>query len=281
MDNAGTKNETIIQVKHLDKVFGEEVKNQVLFDLNFEIKRGEFLSLIGPSGSGKSTLMNILGALERSTAGEVIVNGKNINNLNDKDLAEFRNQYLGFIFQFHYLFPEFTALENVLIPYYIKDFSRKPEIINKANKLLSLVELEGFENRKINKLSGGQQQRVAIARSFINDPQIILADEPTGALDTKTSRAIMTLMRKYNEETGATFIIVTHDREIASGTQRIVELVDGKIHKDFLPSEIGEATAWEELERHACVDCDTMKQQKQVKKDENFGKNKNDCKTCP
>lgn len=252
------KKNAILQVKNLNKVFGEEVKTQVLFDLNLEISPGEFMSLIGPSGSGKSTFLNILGALERPTSGEIIFEGKNINLLNDKELAKFRNQYLGYIFQFHYLFPEFTALENVLLPRLISNPDKTPEIIKKAEKLLALVELSGFEDRKINKLSGGQQQRVAIARSFINDPKIILADEPTGALDTVTSRAVMNLMREYNKESGTTFIIVTHDRNIAQNTDRIVELVDGKISKDFSPAEIGEARAWKELERHACTDCDKI-----------------------
>ena len=250
--------ETILQIRNLNKVFGEEVKTQILFDLNLEIRKGEFMSLIGPSGSGKSTFLNILGALERPTSGEIIFEGKNINTLNDKDLARFRNQYLGYIFQFHYLFPEFTALENVLLPYLINHSAKTPEIIKKAENLLGMVELSGFEDRKINKLSGGQQQRVAIARSFINDPKIILADEPTGALDTSTSRAIMKLMREYNHESGTTFIIVTHDRNIAGSTERIVELVDGRISKDFSPKEIGEAQAWKEMERHACTDCDTL-----------------------
>jgi lipoprotein-releasing system ATP-binding protein len=254
------KKNTILQVKNLNKVFGEEVKTQVLFDLNLEISPGEFMSLIGPSGSGKSTFLNILGALERPTSGEIIFEGKNINLLNDKELAKFRNQYLGYIFQFHYLFPEFSALENVLLPRLINNPDKTPEVIKKAEKLLALVELSGFENRKINKLSGGQQQRVAIARSFINDPKIILADEPTGALDTVTSRAVMNLMREYNKESGTTFIIVTHDRNIAQNTDRIVELVDGKISKDFSPAEIGEAQAWKELERHACTDCDKIEE---------------------
>ncbi len=252
------KNETILEVKNLNKIFGEEVKTQVLFDLNLKINKGEFMSLIGPSGSGKSTFLNILGALERPTSGEIIFEGNNINKLNDKELAKFRNLYLGYIFQFHYLFPEFTALENVLLPYLINNPNKTPEILKKAGNLLDMVELTGFEDRKINKLSGGQQQRVAIARSFINDPKIILADEPTGSLDTKTGKGIMNLMREYNKESGTTFIIVTHDRNIAGSTERIVELVDGKISKDFSPSEIGEAEAWKELERHACTNCDTL-----------------------
>lgn len=254
------KKETLLQVKKINKIFGDEVKNQVLFDLNLEINKGEFMSLIGPSGSGKSTFLNILGALERPTSGEIIFEGRNINSLNDKDLAKFRNEYLGYIFQFHYLFPEFTAIENVLLPYLIKNPNKTPEIIKKAEDLLAKVELTGFEDRKINKLSGGQQQRVAIARSFINDPKIILADEPTGSVDTKTSESIIKLMREFNKEKGTTFIIVTHDRNIAQKTERIVELVDGKISKDFSPSEIGEAQAWKELERHSCIDCDNIEE---------------------
>lgn len=254
------KNEIILQVKNLDKVFGEEIKTQVLFDLNVEIKKGEFMSLIGPSGSGKSTFLNILGALERPTAGEIIFEGRNIIPLNDKELAKFRNQYLGFIFQFHYLFPEFTAIENVLLPALIKNPNRTREITAKAKKLLAKVELTGFEDRKINKLSGGQQQRVAIARAFINDPKIILADEPTGSLDTKTGKSILKLMREFNEDSDTTFIIVTHDRSIAQTTERIVELVDGRVSKDFSPLKIGQAQTLKELERHACIDCDKIEE---------------------
>ncbi len=254
------RKEIILQVKNLDKIFGEEIKTQVLFDLNLEIKKGEFMALIGPSGSGKSTFLNILGALERPTAGEIIFEGRNIISLNDTELAKFRNQYLGFIFQFHYLFPEFTAIENVLLPALIKNSNRTPELIGKARNLLAKVELTGYEDRKINKLSGGQQQRVAIARSFINDPKIILADEPTGSLDTKTGKSILKLMREFNEESETTFIIVTHDRSIAQNTDRIVELVDGRISKDFSPLEIGEAQTWKELERHACIDCDKIEE---------------------
>ena len=248
----------IVKIKNLNKVFGKEIKTQVLFDLNLDIHEGEFLSLIGPSGSGKSTFLNILGALERPTSGQVIINDKDINLMNDKELAEFRNQYMGYIFQFHYLFPEFTAIENVLIPYLIKDYRKTKAVMEKAEKLLAMVEVAGFEDKQITQLSGGQQQRVALALSLINDPKIILADEPTGSLDTLTSKSIMELMKKYNKESGTTFIIVTHDRNIAQNTERIIELVDGRISKDFLPGEIGKAKTWQELERHACVDCDTI-----------------------
>ena len=251
---------SIIEMKNINKIFGQIIKNQVLFDVNLEINKGEFIAIIGPSGSGKSTLMNILGALDLPTSGDFFINNQNINILNENDLADFRNKTMGFIFQFHYLLPEFSALENVLIPYYINGFGNskeKVERINRARELLVRVGLEKEQNQSINKLSGGQQQRVAIARALINSPQIILADEPTGSLDTKTSDQVLDLLREINTENKTTFLVVTHDRSIATKADRIIELVDGRIHKNYLPSQLGATQTWKNLEQHACYDCDT------------------------
>ena len=200
--------------------------------INIEFEKDLFNSIIGQSGSGKSTLLNILGSLDKPSEGDVFINNKNIKNLSKSELAKLRNENLGFIFQFHYLLPEFTALENVLMPYKI---SKKPinnEVINKANELLDFVGLSKVKNNLANNMSGGQQQRVAIARSLINNPKIILADEPTGNLDSTTTEQVYDLLRDINKRFNTTFIIVTHDRHIAEKTDRIIEIKYGSISFD-------------------------------------------------
>lgn len=219
----------VIETKKVNKTYGSEIKNQVLYDIDLKITKGEFLALIGPSGSGKSTLLNLLGGLDRATSGEIFLSGTEISSMNDEELAKFRNENLGFIFQFHYLFPEFTAFENTSIPCLIKNKKYTSAGKDRAYELLDLVGLKGLEDRKISKLSGGQQQRVAIARALMNKPSIIFADEPTGSLDTETSKTVIDLLKKYNKENDATFVIVTHNKEIAEVTDRVVELVNGKI----------------------------------------------------
>jgi len=178
-------------------------------------------------------LLNILGTLDKPTGGEVYIDGKRTDQMNKNQLAELRNQTLGFIFQFHHLLPEFTVLENVLMPYLIKNPNATKEVYKRAEKLLDLVELSKVINNKASKLSGGQQQRVAIARALINNPKIILADEPTGNLDSNTTETVYKLLRDINKEFKTTFIIVTHDRKIAEKTDRIIEIKDGKIHLDI------------------------------------------------
>jgi lipoprotein-releasing system ATP-binding protein len=223
---------TILKLVNVKMTYGTKVKFEVLHGINIEFEKGSFNSIIGQSGSGKSTLLNILGSLDKPSEGDVFINNKNIKNLSKGELAKLRNENLGFIFQFHYLLPEFTALENVLMPYKI---SKKPitnEVINKANELLDFVGLEKVKNNLANNMSGGQQQRVAIARSLINNPKIILADEPTGNLDSTTTEQVYDLLRDINKRFNTTFIIVTHDRHIAEKTDRIIEIKDGNISFD-------------------------------------------------
>jgi lipoprotein-releasing system ATP-binding protein len=225
----------IVELKKINKIYGEKTQNptQVLFDLSLNFEESSFNSIIGQSGSGKSTLLNILGTLDKATSGDVFINGKNTQEMSSNELSKLRNESIGFIFQFHYLLPEFTALENVLMPYRI---SKKPiteEVLNRANELLDIVGLSNRKNNLATNLSGGQQQRVAIARSLINNPKIILADEPTGNLDSDTTEQIYDLLREINQRFKTTFIIITHDRHIAEKADRIVEILDGKINLDI------------------------------------------------
>jgi len=225
----------ILSLNHINKIYGENTKNptQVLFDLNLSFEENSFNSIIGQSGSGKSTLLNIIGTLDKPSSGEVLIEGRSLKDFGKNELADVRNQYIGFIFQFHYLLPEFSALENVLMPYRI---SKKPitdEVMKRAEELLELVDLKKFMNQLASNLSGGQQQRVAIARSLINNPKIVLADEPTGNLDSDSTEKVYNLLREINQKFKTTFIIITHDRHIAEKTDRIIEIKDGKIHLDI------------------------------------------------
>ena len=222
---------TILKLVNVKMTYGTKVKFEVLHGINIEFEKGSFNSIIGQSGSGKSTLLNILGSLDKPSEGDVFITIK-YKEFGKSELAKLRNENLGFIFQFHYLLPEFTALENVLMPYKI---SKKPinnEVINKANELLDFVGLSKVKNNLANNMSGGQQQRVAIARSLINNPKIILADEPTGNLDSTTTEQVYDLLRDINKRFNTTFIIVTHDRHIAEKTDRIIEIKDGSISFD-------------------------------------------------
>lgn len=221
----------VIELKKINKIYGNEVPTQVLFDVNLKIESGSFVSIIGASGSGKSTLLNIIGTLDYPTSGNILINNKDVSKVTKKELSIIRNETIGFIFQFHYLLPEFTALENVLMPAKIKGKITKEEI-KKAEELLEFVGLKEKKSYKINMLSGGQQQRVSIARSLMNNPKIILADEPTGNLDSNGTEVIYDLLRKINEKFKTTFIIITHDIKIAEKADRIIEIKDGKIYMD-------------------------------------------------
>jgi len=247
MDNA-----PLVELQKVNKVYGEVVKYQVLFDITMTVPHGEFLALIGPSGSGKTTLLNIIGALDRPTSGQIFIRGQNLNHLPDEELAHFRNKFLGFIFQFHYLLPEFNALENVLIPYWIGSGKPGKEIVERAIYLLEQVGLKEAMKKRITMLSGGQQQRVAIARALLNAPQLILADEPTGALDTKTGEQVLELLSEIRHQFNTTMIMVTHNRDVALQADRVIELIDGKLCKEVYPQKIGLKEATEILESHAC-----------------------------
>ncbi len=219
----------LIEICGVTKVFNEPVITQVLFGIDLQIKRGEFCSLVGASGSGKSTLLNIIGALDRPTDGRIKFDGMDIGVLDDNELAYFRNQSIGFIFQFHFLLPQFTVLENVLIPHSIYHGYADKAIRMRAEELLERVDMSHRRDNKSNAISGGEQQRVAIARALINQPKVVLADEPTGNLDSNNGLRVFQLLREINHEYQTTFVLVTHDRRIALKCDRTIELRDGQV----------------------------------------------------
>ena len=221
--------QVLLEVNNIYKHFQMGGKKlEVLKGVNFTLNRGEIASILGVSGSGKSTLLSVIGTLDRPNNGSIVLNGKNITALDESRLAVVRNLQIGFIFQFHYLLPEFTALENVAMPGFIQGVPRK-KILEKAESLLCAVGLEERLEHKPNELSGGELQRVAVARALINDPALVLADEPTGNLDRKNGDAIYSLMLGLSRNSGRTFLVVTHNELIASQTDRILTLSDGTI----------------------------------------------------
>lgn len=222
----------IIELKNINKIYGETIKTQVLFDVNLSIEEKSFNSIIGESGSGKSTILNIIGTLDKPTTGEVYIENKRTDTMDKEALAKLRNQTIGFIFQFHYLLPEFTAKENVMMPYKINSYKVPKEIDEWADELLDFVGLTKVANNKATNMSGGQQQRTAIARALINKPKIILADEPTGNLDSESTENAYAILRKMNELYKTTFVIITHDQRIAEKTDRIIQVKDGRINLD-------------------------------------------------
>jgi putative ABC transport system ATP-binding protein len=201
---------------------------QALKGISFEIQQGEFLSIMGPSGSGKSTCMNMIGCLDRPTAGSVEINGKLTAKMSEKELANLRNRTIGFVFQQYHLIPSMNVLENVMLPLKYQKVEHS-ERVERAKLALASVGLEERMNHRPHELSGGQKQRVAVARAMIAEPKILLADEPTGALDTATGKQVMELFRNINKEKGTTVIIVTHDPRIGSSTERCIKILDGQI----------------------------------------------------
>jgi len=201
---------------------------EVLKGINLKVEQGEFMAIMGPSGSGKSTLLNMIGALDRPTSGKVFINGTDLSKLNDNQIADVRNTEIGFIFQFFNLIPRMDAQKNIELPMAIKGISRGQRK-KRALNLLDLVGLGDRADHKPSQLSGGEQQRVAIARALANEPNILLADELTGNLDSKTGEEIMILLRQLNEEEGKTFILITHDPQVAQNTDRLVSFKDGLI----------------------------------------------------
>ena len=230
-NNSNIINTVLIQTKKLSKVYQGAEPVTALSDIDLTINQGEFLSIVGPSGSGKSTLMNVLGLLDQATEGSLEYTGSNVSQWKEQEKSHFRNHEIGFIFQAHLLMPEFTALENVLIPSRIgKTYGR--EAINNAKLILDRIGLGDRMHHRPGELSGGQNQRVAIARALVNTPKVIFADEPTGALDSTTSSNVYELMREFNKEDGVTFVIVTHEKAFAEKTDRIISILDGKIQSD-------------------------------------------------
>jgi lipoprotein-releasing system ATP-binding protein len=221
-------------VLRLDKVcksynIGTPVEVEVLHDIDLVLQRGEFVALIGPSGSGKSTLLNIIGLLDRPTKGSLFIEGRETSKLDDAAITKLRGHSIGFVFQYHYLISAFTALENVMMPLLVEHAFPNDNMQRRARELLAQVELTQWENNLANNMSGGQQQRVAIARSLAMNPALILADEPTGNLDTKSANTVFEMMQRVNQANGTTFLIVTHNMELARRCHRIVEVVDGRV----------------------------------------------------
>ncbi|NTU51226.1 MAG: ABC transporter ATP-binding protein [Candidatus Aminicenantes bacterium] len=243
----------IISVRDLTKHFGEAVRTQVLRGISATFERGAITAVIGPSGSGKTTLLNILSLLESPSSGELVVDGRDFSAGDINAFSAYRNAHIGFIFQFHYLLPEFTALENILIPHWIGRGRPPKAMIDKAMALMKEIEILRVKDKSPNKISGGEQQRVAIARALMGEPTIVFADEPTGNLDRETGFAALEAMARTVREHGTTLIMVTHDREIALRADRILELVDGRICKSFSVVEKGESGARELLQDRSCL----------------------------
>lgn len=223
-------NDNVIEMKNITKSFYVGTENQldILKGVDINVKRGEFVSIVGASGSGKSTLMNIIGALDRPTSGKYILEGTDINEISNDGLSEIRNKKIGFVFQTFNLIPRNTALKNVELPMLYAGIDKR-ERKERAKQLLEIVEMGERIYHLPNELSGGQKQRVAIARSLANDPSIILADEPTGALDSETGRLVMDLFHKVHEVEGKTIVLITHNNELAEETERIITVKDGMI----------------------------------------------------
>lgn len=217
----------MIKLEGITKSFGSL---QVLKGIDLEINRGEIVSIVGPSGAGKTTLLQIMGTLDEPDAGTVQIDGTVVSRMKEKELSAFRNKNIGFVFQFHQLLPEFTALENVMIPAFIAGVSFK-EANDRAMKILDFMGLVDRASHKPNELSGGEKQRVAVARALINDPAVILADEPSGSLDTHNKEDLHQLFFNLRDRLGQTFVIVTHDEGLAKITDRTVQMVDGMIKK--------------------------------------------------
>lgn len=226
----------MIDIKGITKSFGSL---QVLKGIDLHIKKGEIVSIVGPSGAGKTTLLQIIGTLDKPNSGSITIDGVDVSTLSTKKLSDFRNKHIGFVFQFHQLLPEFTALENIMIPAYIAGKSNK-EATKRANELLNFMGLSDRANHKPAELSGGEKQRVAVARALINNPAVILADEPSGSLDSKNKAELHQLFFDLRDKFGQTFVIVTHDEGLAEITDRTIHMKDGLLAN---PEAVEEAEA--------------------------------------
>jgi lipoprotein-releasing system ATP-binding protein len=211
---------------------GTPVETEVLHGLDVTLHPGEFVALMGPSGSGKSTLLNIIGLLDRPTSGRLMIKGEDTTQLSEASLTSLRGHTIGFVFQYHYLISAFTARENVMMPMLLDRGRPSPEMERRADELLDWVGLRKWRNNRALNMSGGQQQRVAIARALAMSPALVLADEPTGNLDTASADAVFELLRRFNTEQGTTFLIVTHNHDLADRCDRVIQVVDGRITED-------------------------------------------------
>jgi lipoprotein-releasing system ATP-binding protein len=218
----------MIQAKNIKKSYDG---NSILNGIDLTIEKGELVTIIGASGAGKTTLLQILGTLDKPDSGELIINNTPVHNLNDKNISKFRNNDIGFVFQFHHLLPEFTALENVIMPGLIQGRKRS-DVEAKANELLKTLKIDHRATHKPSEMSGGEQQRVAVARALINEPSVILADEPSGNLDSSNADELHNLFIELKNSLQQTFIIVTHNRELAALSDRVIEIADGQILKN-------------------------------------------------
>lgn len=221
--------DVILRLDDIRKTYTNGVDEEVLFGVDLELRTGDFAVLVGKSGSGKTTLLNIIGLLDTPTAGRLFLDDRETSTLDEDERAQLRREYIGFIFQFHHLLPDFNVLENVLMPCRIRGKEYEEAAHDRAVEMLEMVGLGEKIQTPVNELSGGQQQRVATVRAFANDPTVVMADEPTGSLDSETSRSVMDLMRDINRETGTAFLMVTHDPELTDYADRVVELQDGRI----------------------------------------------------
>jgi len=222
-------NKIALKAININKYFLTSVKFHVLKDISFEIYKGEFMTLIGKSGCGKSTLLYTISTMDTNFEGELYINGTDLTNKSKKQLASFRNSHIGFVFQFHYLLEEFSALKNVMLPALKLNKFPESEVEDRAYEKLKIMGMESHANKRANKLSGGEQQRIAIARALINEPSVILCDEPTGNLDRKNSEIVQGVFKDLAKKNGQTIISVTHDDDFAKGSDRILEMSDGRL----------------------------------------------------
>jgi putative ABC transport system ATP-binding protein len=231
----------VIEMTNIIKSFYIGMPNelQILHGIDIKIRPGEFVSIVGQSGSGKSTLMNLIGALDQPTSGNYKLDGEDISQLSDNELSDIRNRKIGFVFQTFNLIPRSNAIRNVELPMLYKGIGLNMRT-KRAEQLLALVEMDGRRNHLPNELSGGQKQRVAIARAMANDPSLILADEPTGALDSKTGRLVMDIFHKLHRQEKKTIILITHNNDLANETERVLTLVDGQIISEHFPKVFGQ-----------------------------------------
>ena len=226
-------NDSVLHLAGIRKSYGSgEVESEILHGIDLTLRRGEFAALIGPSGSGKSTLLNLIGLLDRPNAGQLHIDGEDSGQLDDTGLTRLRGQRIGFVFQHHHLIPAFTAEENVAMPLLVARGRPDAEMFERAGQLLDQVGLADRKQYLANRLSGGQQQRVAIARALVTNPSLVLADEPTGNLDTHSADDVFALLREFNRRQHTTFLIVTHDPRLARRCDRIIELIDGQVLSD-------------------------------------------------